>query len=132
MLVVVRRTGSYFKTIRRGERETDRGGEEDCSSIVDCRARCNVSRRGEKKREREIKLQNIRPGTRDGPRAKQSSRLRIEIISKGEEEREAEERDETRQSARRARERSTATEAERERWSERAIIEDLNGWAGSR
>lgn len=25
-----------------------------------------------------------------------------------------------------------ATEAERERWSERAIIEDLNGWAGSR
>lgn len=92
MLVVVRRTGSYFKTIRRGERGTDRGGEEDCSSIVDCRARCNVSRRGEKKREREIKLQNIRPGTRDGPRAKQSSRLRIEIISKGEEEREERER----------------------------------------
>ena len=40
----------------------------------------------------EIKLQNIRPGTRDGPRAKQSSRLRIEIISKGEEEREERER----------------------------------------
>lgn len=28
---------------------------------------------------------------------------------------------------------AAATEAERERWSERgAIIEDLNGWAGSR
>lgn len=109
--LIVGRRGSYFKTFHRGERETDQRGEN--YSSVDCRARCNISRRGEKKREKEIKLQNIRPRRpRDGPRTKQSSRCRLRVvISKGGSEKSGKGKRETRQSvaisARRARERSS-------------------------
>lgn len=85
----------------------------------------------ERRREEEIELQNIRPRR---PRERDQGRetiVEVSVTNRNFERRKGNEAKSGHKRERSSRE-EPATEAERERWSERAIIEDLNGWAGSR